>query len=158
MDNIKERIKQIMLREGLTAMAFAENIGVAQATVSHVLGPRNRYPSTDFLLRLHNRYPHVSLNWLLTGEGDMMTDGSASNEKPNPLPDIMPSLFDPQPLSRPTQEASPDNPERSPGEKSSEQRPMVAEERTNTVKIRRRVVEIRVFYDDSTYEVFTAPQ
>ena len=35
---------------------------------------------------------------------------------------------------------------------------MAAEERTNTVRIRRRVVEIRVFYDDSTYEVFTAPQ
>ena len=34
----------IMDREKLTAGAFAESIGVAQATISHILGPRNKYP------------------------------------------------------------------------------------------------------------------
>ena len=37
----------IMDREKLTAGAFAESIGVAQATISHILGPRNKYPSTE---------------------------------------------------------------------------------------------------------------
>ena len=41
----------VMDREKLTAGAFAESIGVAQATISHILGPRNKYPSTEVILR-----------------------------------------------------------------------------------------------------------
>ena len=54
--SIKDRFKMIMEREKLTAGAFAESIGVAQATISHILGPRNKYPSTEVILRLHQRY------------------------------------------------------------------------------------------------------
>ena len=53
---IKDRFKMIMERERLTAGAFAESIGVAQATISHILGSRNKYPSTDVILKLHQRY------------------------------------------------------------------------------------------------------
>jgi plasmid maintenance system antidote protein VapI len=56
----------IMDREKLTAGAFAESIGVAQATISHILGPRNKYPSTEVILRLHQRYTDINLEWLLT--------------------------------------------------------------------------------------------
>ena len=42
--SIKDRFKMVMDREKLTAGAFAESIGVAQATISHILGPRNKYP------------------------------------------------------------------------------------------------------------------
>ena len=69
--DIKDRIKMIMERENLTAGAFAESIGVAQATISHILGPRNKYPSTEVILRLHHKYSDINLNWLLTGEGNM---------------------------------------------------------------------------------------
>ena len=61
----------IMDREKLTAGAFAESIGVAQATISHILGPRNKYPSTEVILRLHQRYNDINLEWLLTGQGEM---------------------------------------------------------------------------------------
>ena len=53
--SIKDRLKMIMDREKLTAGAFAESIGVAQATISHILGERNKYPSTEVILRLHQR-------------------------------------------------------------------------------------------------------
>lgn len=35
--SIKDRFKMVMDREKLTAGAFAESIGVAQATISHIL-------------------------------------------------------------------------------------------------------------------------
>ena len=35
--DIKDRIKMIMEHEQMTAAAFAESIGVAQATISHTL-------------------------------------------------------------------------------------------------------------------------
>ena len=69
--SIKDRFKMVMDREKLTAGAFAESIGVAQATISHILGPRNKYPSTEVILRLHQRYNDINLEWLLTGKGNM---------------------------------------------------------------------------------------
>ena len=63
--DIKDRFKMIMDREKLTAGAFAESIGVAQATISHILGPRNKYPSTEVILRLHQRYNDINLEWLV---------------------------------------------------------------------------------------------
>ena len=69
--DIKDRIKMIMEHEQMTAAAFAESIGVAQATISHTLGDRNKYPSTDFIMRLHEKYNHISLDWLLTGKGNL---------------------------------------------------------------------------------------
>ena len=59
----------VMDREKLTAGAFAESIGVAQATISLILGPRNKYPCTVVILRLHQRYNDYNLEWLLTGIG-----------------------------------------------------------------------------------------
>lgn len=70
----------IMERERLTAGAFAESIGVAQATISHILGPRNKYPSTEVILRLHQRYNDINLEWLLTGEGEMSNTSDSSIE------------------------------------------------------------------------------
>ena len=77
--SIKDRFKMIMDREKLTAGAFAESIGVAQATISHILGPRNKYPSTEVILRLHQRYNDINLEWLLTGQGEMSNTPSDSD-------------------------------------------------------------------------------
>lgn len=79
--DIKDRIKMIMEHEQMTAAAFAESIGVAQATISHTLGDRNKYPSTDFIMRLHEKYNHISLDWLLTGKGNM-TDEEQNIDSP----------------------------------------------------------------------------
>ena len=67
----------IMDREKLTAGAFAESIGVAQATISHILGPRNKYPSTEVILRLHQRYNDINLEWKnASGETDRKCAGN----------------------------------------------------------------------------------
>ena len=71
----------IMDREKLTAGAFAESIGVAQATISHILGPRNKYPSTEVILRLHQRYDDINLEWLLTGKGSMSKNPTMENSE-----------------------------------------------------------------------------
>ena len=76
--SIKDRFKMVMDREKLTAGAFAESIGVAQATISHILGPRNKYPSTEVILRLHQRYDDINLEWLLTGNGNMSNDSDST--------------------------------------------------------------------------------
>lgn len=148
--SIKDRFKMIMDREKLTAGAFAESIGVAQATISHILGPRNKYPSTEVILRLHQRYNDVNLEWLLTGKGNMSND-SASTET---------NGFD-YPLFA-------DNPENQPeGTNPSENRKEIALETAQKApkeivkqeiiykeRPPRRITEIRIFFDDNTYETF----
>lgn len=147
--SIKDRFKMIMDREKLTAGAFAENIGVAQATISHILGSRNKYPSTEIVLRLHERYKDINLEWLLTGNGNMTNNPDSTN-----------SEFD-YPLFA-------DNPENlSNGLKEIENRKEIALESSKIAtkeivkqeiiykeRPPRRITEIRIFFDDNTYETF----
>ncbi|WP_297678492.1 helix-turn-helix transcriptional regulator [uncultured Bacteroides sp.] len=153
MSSIKDRFKMIMEREKLTAGAFAESIGVAQATISHILGPRNKYPSTEVILRLHQRYNDINLEWLLTGKGEMCngTEPTASIEE---------GQFD-YPLFAENAE----NPSNA-TEHSEKRKEMTLEMAVNTPKEvvkqeiiykerpPRKITEIRIFFDDNTYETF----
>ena len=66
-----DRIKKLIEKQNLTATQFAGEIGVQRSAVSHLLSGRNK-PSLDFMLRIKNRFPDVSLNWLLLGSGKMI--------------------------------------------------------------------------------------
>ena len=131
--SIKDRFKMIMEREKLTAGAFAESIGVAQATISHILGPRNKYPSTEVILRLHQRYSDINLEWLLTGQGNMSNDADSSakgtdeqeNRKEMPL-----------------------------GRLVNTPKEIVKQEIIYKERPPRKITEIRIFFDDNTYETF----
>ncbi len=151
--SIKDRFKMIMDREKMTAGAFAESIGVAQATISHILGPRNKYPSTEVILRLHQRYNDINLEWLLTGNGNMSNDGNNSDF-------VEDGSFD-YPLFA-------ENPENlSNGPSAAENRKEIASEMLQKVpkeivkqeiiykeRPPRRITEIRIFFDNNTYETF----
>ena len=63
------RIKQIIEHEGLTDAEFADRAGIKRATLSHCLNGRNDV-SKDIILKIHNAYPQVSVNWLMFGEGE----------------------------------------------------------------------------------------
>lgn len=160
MDEMKDRIKKIMDREKLTAGAFAESIGVAQATISHILGARNKYPSMDFILRLHHRYSDINMNWLLTGEGEMSNDASSSESFGSDPISSSATNFD-YPLfaenaKNPTEEAG----------RAENRKEIALETHKNTPKEivkqeiiykerpPRKITEIRIFFDDNTYEIF----
>lgn len=69
---MKERIEAIIQHERLTPSQFADSIGVQRSGVSHILSGRNK-PSLDFLYKLLNKYPHISGDWLITGQGAMIS-------------------------------------------------------------------------------------
>lgn len=148
--SIKDRFRMIMERENLTAGAFAESIGVAQATISHILGPRNKYPSTEVVMRLHSTYPDINLNWLLTGEGCM-----SDQEQTHANLDMDYPLF----------AENTENADHWPGEEKN-RKEIASESVINTPKEvvkqeiiyrerpARKITEIRIFFDDNTYEIF----
>lgn len=140
----------IMERERLTAGAFAESIGVAQATISHILGPRNKYPSTEVILRLHQRYNDINLEWLLTGEGEMSNTPDSSIESGFDYPLFAENAVNPSEVTSHAEnrkEIASEIPVNVPKE-------IVKQEIIYKERPPRKITEIRIFFDDNTYETF----
>ncbi len=75
-----ERLKSIREFIGLNQVSFAELFEVSQRTLSNWETGRNE-PSLNVLQKLHLDY-NVNLNWLLTGQGQMILDSSDNVDVP----------------------------------------------------------------------------
>ena len=73
---MRERIKQIIEREGMTQSQFADYIGVNRPTLSHVIAGRNN-PSMEIVMKIHQKFPKLNILWLLDGEGSYEGDAVA---------------------------------------------------------------------------------
>lgn len=65
-----KRIKSLISVKNLTASQFADLLGVQRSNISHILSGRNK-PSLDFILKITEHFPTVSIEWLLKGKGEM---------------------------------------------------------------------------------------
>jgi len=145
---IIDRLKLILERVNLTPGNFADKIGVAPATISHILSGRNKYPSAEVMLRLHETYPDIDLNWLLTGEGTLVKDD----------PDSMftGSLFGDNAINPAQRTNESENRKENALESAkNDDNVVVKQEIIYKEKPARNIAEIRIFYDDGTYETFT---
>ena len=52
--------------------SFAIALGVSPATIDNILGARSSKPSADLLIRIKQKIDRINLDWLLTGEGEML--------------------------------------------------------------------------------------
>jgi transcriptional regulator with XRE-family HTH domain len=148
MMTIIDRLKLILERVNLTPGSFADKIGVAPATISHILSGRNKYPSAEVMLRLHETYPDIDLNWLLTGEGTLVKDDPDSM--------FMGTLFGDNPLNTTKSTAEAKNRKENALESPKiDDNTIVKQEIMYKERPIRKIVEIRIFFDDGTYETFT---
>ncbi len=83
------RLQQFLVAENISQAQFAETIGVARASISHILSGRNK-PGFDFLESMVRHYPNLNFEWLLTGRGKMYTNAQSAPEPPaapiSPIP------------------------------------------------------------------------
>ncbi len=150
---IKDRFKMIMEREKLTAGAFAESIDVAQATISHILGSRNKYPSTEVILKLHRRYNDINLEWLLTGKGKMSNNDDTDGEVDRSSYEY--PLFADVLKNPSNNQGSEENRIEIPvGSAKEAPKEIVKQEIIYKERPPRKITEIRIFFDDNTYETF----
>lgn len=77
---MKDRIIQIMQKEGLSNAEFAEKIGISTSSLSHIFNGRNK-PSLDVVMRIHKACPYVNIEWLLYGEGEMEGENTLSGQR-----------------------------------------------------------------------------
>lgn len=70
---LRDRILGFLKKENKTSAQFAEEIGVQPSGISHILSGRNN-PSLDFIIKMLEKYPYLSSEWLLFGRGPMYKD------------------------------------------------------------------------------------
>lgn len=157
---MKDRIRQIMESQHMTQQVFAQYIGVSPAMLSSIYNGRTN-PSLNIVEAIKKKIPNINTDWLLWGSGEMFAKESAA---PTPSPEggaagqsvISPMLdFDGASPSVPQNppQLSPQGVSYPNGVRST--RLETPHEEVKFIdKPLRRVIEIRVFYDDQTWDTF----
>lgn len=149
--NMKERIQQIMDREGMTPGRFADSIGIQRSALSHILNGRNN-PSLDVMLKVLSRFDYLSTDWLLFGTGPMFKHQLNSVES-NLSPSIDGDNTDGNHIDSSVSNISSDEvvtSHQAEGRNKQQVKEIVVKE----VEKMRSVTKIMIFYSDNTFENF----
>ena len=181
---MRERIKEIIEREGMGQSQFADFIGVNRPTLSHILAGRNN-PSMEVVMKIHQKFPKINVLWLLDGIGsyegdavadypdgalveDSTADGQSSQYHDGqsgasaPLTDGQPQarfyqgdLFAENPVFVAESTGAAKNRKEMPLQTPPKE-PYLSDTQIEYAKksLQRKIVEIKIFYDDGTYETF----
>lgn len=147
----------------MTQQVFANAIGTTPATLSGIFNDRTR-PTINIIESIKKKFPDISLEWLMFGQGDMYQQsptlsGESANtqEGTSSTPSTgMDMMFDfdsiPQNTSHKPQNSY-SAPTYNNGVRNTRSE-MAREEVIKVDKPMRHVTEIRVYYDDQTWESF----
>lgn len=155
---MNQRLQQFINAENISQSQFADNIGVARASVSHIIAGRNK-PGFDFILGMTRAYPALNVDWLITGKGKMYRSSEPSlqvkesaakidddllfemEKEASPIPKQSPAHQDPKPVtSQKVEEKS-----------QSTSSDASLKEHQHATK-QRSISRIVIFYDDNTYQ------
>ncbi len=132
---------------GKTQKDFAEELCIAQATLSGIFKGTTK-PSANIVSSIHERFPEISINWLMFGEGSMYVKEQVT-ETPLTPPALQNGAM--AEATAPT----PDHSDLFSAPVPVPPQPTVLRETVKYIdKPQRKITEIRVFYDDGTYETF----
>ena len=160
---MKDRIRQVMETMHMSQQVFAQYIDMSPASLSSIFNGRTQ-PTLKIVEAIKKKFPDISTDWLMFGSGTMYVSqpdggenqGSGQRTETGGVADMEPTLdFDTSPSPTP-QSAAPVQPT---AEKVREShREAIREEVKYIDKPQRKVMEIRVYYDDLTFESFTPTQ
>lgn len=137
------RLQQFLNAENMTQSEFADRIGIARASVSHILAGRNK-PSIEMVQKLSESFPALNLEWFINGNGKMYkSDSPASYTSVQSAAQVQEqSLFDIESeMQAPNQAAY-----------SVEPKATASYKEHQVVKNQRNVVRVLVFFDDGTFQ------
>lgn len=143
----------------MTQQVFADYIGLAPATLSSIFNGRTR-PTLNVVEALKRKIPNINFDWLMLGVGPMYIDqpiDEAVQESPDqnqePRPRIENPMLDFDQSPSPTPQSAPQRVAFVNSVRST--RPETEREDLKIIdKPQRKVIEIRVFYDDQTWDTF----
>ena len=157
---MKDRIRQIMESQHMTQQVFADYIGIGAATLSSIFNGRTR-PTLNIVEAVKKKIPNISTDWLMFGSGEMylpqeepLDDAfSPSDSGSDGRPQVQNPMLDFDAIPSPTLQNGRPMTQNSNSVKSTRLDLDTREVKTID-KPQRRITEIRVFYDDQTWETF----
>ena len=154
---MKERIQQIKDRTKMTQRDFAAALGISPSSLSSIFNGHTS-PTNNLVQAIHRRVPEISITWLMFGEGEMMEGdqeqtAAADNKTPAaPQIDNTRAAHTGE-LEFSTEQDNTGTPQNVNKEVSAAGQVIVREIKYLD-KPQRQITEIRVFYDDGTYDTF----
>lgn len=157
-----DRIRQIMEAQHMTQQVFATYIGTTPATLSGIFNGRTR-PTINIIESIKKAFPNISLEWLMFGQGEMYQLAAAvDDQNADALSSDSQSSSIAQAALIFADAPSGSSPTPSSGAGSNAHLNSVRNTRSENVreevkildKPQRHVTEIRVYYDDQTWESF----
>lgn len=137
----------------MTQQVFAQFIEMSPASLSSIFNGRTR-PTLNIVEAIKKKIPNINTDWLMFGSGTMYVQTDETADMPQPMltetqePTLdfdVPDLPTPQP-SAPTAHYH---------ESVRNTRPEIIREEIKYIdKPQRKITEIRIYFDDLTYETF----
>ena len=159
--NVATRLKLFMESEGLSHSQFADACSIPRPTLSQLLSGRNKKISDLLVGQIHQAFPGLSVLWLLFGEGDMMTNtGGSPSAAFDPIADDSIFAGNSSELDLDAKETALETPVNASAIRMNKEKSTVlGYPSTDLQKIQngqnpRKVIQITVYYDDSTFETF----
>ncbi len=154
---MNRRLQTILDIEHLSASQLADALGIQRGGISHLLSGRNK-PSFDFLERILRKFPEISAEWLITGNGKPIKDefvSKASNYSFDGL-DNDKELFE---IQNDNEEylISDSNVQSAVGSESQEsgQNGSTTPLSTESVIRERKAIKVIIYFSDGTYSEFS---
>ena len=141
-----------MQKEEMSSVQFAEKIDISPSSLSHILNGRNK-PSLEVVMKIHKACSYVNLLWLLYGDGEMEVQEDHQNLDDSGISGM--AMLSESPVfasyGADDRENRKEMELRTPVFTPKE---IVREEVKYIEKPSRKITEIRIFFDNGTYETF----
>lgn len=147
----------------MTQQEFADYIKIAPATLSSIFTGRTR-PTLSVVEAVKNRFPNISTDWLMFGAGPMLKEGvagSSSETVDTGLDSASGSAAAVQACGEADADGATDAYDKTiDGSEKSAVSSTTAGKNGSLIEVKkcdirqRRISEIRIFYDDQTWETF----
>lgn len=147
---MKDRIKQLMDSQHMNQQTFAKFLDTSPATLSSILSERTR-PTLAIVDAIRSKFENINLTWLLYGQGEMF---NTYEQEDGANGDMLQGTIQQEPMLPFTAEQG-GYPSAQPVRKRASM-PMMefVDDAKKVDKPTRYISEIRVFYDDQTWESF----
>lgn len=145
---MQSRFKEILDKKKLNSQQIAKLIGVDSSTVSLFLSGKRR-PSFDVLMKLSAAIPDINMNWLLTGNGHMLSTETISESNFEYTPNINFEQEDNKAMNTNTYQEATDGKE--------EEKIKIPDNdslRQEYVNNNKKIKKIILIYNDDSFEVF----
>ena len=146
---MKDRIIEIMNYLQMKPSSFANATNIKLATLSQILNGRNN-PSLEVVTKIRTAFPYLSYDWIISGEGSMCKEEATLPFAENDLLKI-----DENRLFADERAEEPENrKEIAPKSQKNEANYSEIEEIRYIERPAKKIKEIKIFYNDDTYETF----